>query len=215
MAYFLLLGLVNALSSSAVFYYCSWVLGSYNDGITQVLFYAIGNLPMGIGVFLCNPLCKRLGRTRAMVGGLLLSCGGLGVCLAFPTSLPAVLAGQFIKACGTIPSTYLASVLLSEALDDVHAKSGVRCDGFTSSLYNSMLTITSGVAVSLLNGGMALFGYLAPAAGAIPTQPQAVRGFFTFCQLGVPLLAYPVLAALLYGMGKSQGSVKAAAKEAA
>ena len=215
MAYFLLLGLVNALSSSAVFYYCSWVLGSYNDGITQVLFYAIGNLPMGIGVFLCNPLCKRLGRTRAMVGGLLLSCGGLGVCLVFPTSLPAVLAGQFIKAFGTIPSTYLASVLLSEALDDVQAKSGVRCDGFTSSLYNSMLTITSGVAVSLLNGGMALFGYLAPAAGAIPTQPQAVRGFFTFCQLGVPLLAYPVLAALLYGMGKSQGSVKAAAKEAA
>ena len=65
MVYFLLLGLVNALSSSAVFYYCSWVLGSYNDGITQVLFYAIGNLPMGIGVFLCNPLCKRLGRTRA------------------------------------------------------------------------------------------------------------------------------------------------------
>lgn len=39
-------------------------------------------------------------------------------------------------------------------------------------------------------------------AGAIPTQPQAVRGFFTFCQLGVPLLAYPVLAALLYGMGE-------------
>ena len=215
MAYFLLLGLVNALSSSAVFYYCSWVLGSYNDGITQVLFYAIGNLPMGIGVFLCNPLCKRLGRTRAMVGGLLLSCGGLGVCLVFPTSLPAVLAGQFIKACGTIPSTYLANVLLSEALDDVQAKSGVRCDGFTSSLYNSMLTITNGLAVSLLNGGMALFGYLAPAAGAIPTQHQAVRGFFTFCQLGVPLLAYPVLAALLYGMGKSQGSVKAAAKEAA
>ena len=108
----------------------------------------------------------------------------------------------------------MASVLLSEALDDVQAKSGVRCDGFTSSLNNSMLTITNGVAVSLLNGGMALFGYLAPAAGAIPTQPQAVRGFFTFCQLGVPLLAYPVLAALLYGMGKSQGSVKAA-KEAA
>ena len=102
MAYFLLLGLVNALSSSAVFYYCSWVLGSYNDGITQVLFYAIGNLPMGIGVFLCNPLCKCLGRTRAMVGGLLLSCGGLGVCLVFPTSLPAVLAGQFIKAFGTL-----------------------------------------------------------------------------------------------------------------
>ena len=57
------------------------------------------------------------------------------------------MAGQFIKACGTIPSTYLANVLLSEALDDVQAKSGVRCDGFTSSLYNSMLTITNGLDV--------------------------------------------------------------------
>ena len=56
---------------------------------------------------------------------------------------------------------------------------------------------------------------LGTSRGGHPTQPQAVRGFFTFCQLGVPLLAYPVLAALLYGMGKSQGSVKAAAKEAA
>ena len=95
---------------------------------------------------------------------------------------------------------------------DTSGKVAVNPDGTLNRA--SMLTITNGVAVSLLNGGMALFGYLAPAAGAIPTQPQAVRGFFTFCQLGVPLLAYPVLAALLYGMGKSQGSVKAA-KEAA
>ena len=152
-----------------------------------MLFYAIGNLPMGIGVFLCNPLCKRLGRTRAMVGGLLLSCGGLGVCLAFPTSLPAVLVGQFIKACGTIPSTYLASVLLSEALDDVQAKSGVRCDGFTSSLYNSMLTITSGVAVSLLNGGMALFGLLGTSRGSHPHPAPGRAGVLHLLPAGRPL----------------------------
>ena len=187
MAYFLLLGLVNALSSSAVFYYCSWVLGSYNDGITQVLFYAIGNLPMGIGVFLCNPLCKRLGRTRAMVGGLLLSCGGLGVCLAFPTSLPAVLAGQFIKAFGTIPSTYLASVLLSEALDDVHAKSGVRCDGFTSSLYNSMLTITKRRGGEPAQWGHGAVRLLGPCRGSHPHPAPGRAGVLHLLPAGRPL----------------------------
>ena len=118
MAYFLLLGLVNALSSSAVFYYCSWVLGSYNDGITQVLFYAIGNLPMGIGVFLCNPLCKRFGPHPGHGGRPApLLRGGWGVCLVFPTS-PAGGFGSasLSRLAGPIPSTYLASVLLSEAL---------------------------------------------------------------------------------------------------
>lgn len=202
MAYFALLGLANALSSAAVFYYCNWVLGTYNDGITQVMFYAIGNLPMGIGVFLCNPICKKLGRTRAMVGGLILSCIGLGVCLLFPRNLPVVLAGQFIKACGTIPSGYLASVLLGEALDDVEKKSGARCDGFTSSLYNSLLTITNGIAISVLNAGMAVFQYAAPSAGKVAVQPQGVQVFFVFCEMAVPLLAYPVLAYLLRGLGK-------------
>ena len=60
MLYFAVLSLANAISSAATFYYCNWVLGSYNDGVTQVMFYAIGNLPMGIGVFLCNPICKSL-----------------------------------------------------------------------------------------------------------------------------------------------------------
>lgn len=202
MAYFALLGLANALSSAAVFYYCNWVLGTYNDGITQVMFYAIGNLPMGIGVFLCNPICKKLGRTRAMVGGLFLSCVGLGVCVFFPRNLPVVLVGQFIKACGTIPSGYLASVLLGEALDDVEGKSGVRCDGFTSSLYNSLLTLTNGIAISVLNGGMAVFQYVAPSGEAVAVQPQGVQMFFVFCEMGVPLLAYPVLALLLRGLGR-------------
>lgn len=113
-----------------------------------------------------------------MVEGLLLACVGLAMCLLFPTNLPVVLVGQFIKVSGTIPSSYLASVLLSEALDDVQEKSGARCDGFTSSLYNSILTLTSGIAVSILNGGMAVLGYAAPSAGEAVAQPQPVQLFF-------------------------------------
>ena len=46
----IVINLVNSLFGTATFYYCNWVLGSYNDGHTQVLFYALGQAPLGIGV---------------------------------------------------------------------------------------------------------------------------------------------------------------------
>ncbi len=198
MGYFLLLNIVTQLSNAAIFYYCNWVLGSYQDGITQTLFYAIGNAPLGIGVFLCNPICRKIGRRNAMCGGLMLSVVGLLICVLFPRSLPLVLAGQFIKACGTIPSTYLVSVLLGDALDDVERVSGQRCDGFSSSIYNAMITVSSGLAFSVLNGGMAALGYLVPGQAVIPTQPESVQLFFVFCQMGVGLIGYPIMAWLLW-----------------
>ncbi len=198
MVYFLLLNVVTQLSNAALFYYCNWVLGSYQDGITQTLFYAIGNFPLGIGIFLCNPICRKIGRRKAMSGGLLLSAVGLLICVLFPKSLPLVLVGQFIKACGTIPSTYLVSVLLGDALDDVERVSGQRCDGFSSSVYNAMITVCSGLAFSVLNGGMAALGYLAPSQTLIPVQPEAVQIFFVFCQMGLGLVIYPILAWLLW-----------------
>ncbi len=202
MAYFLLLNMVTQLSNAAIFYYCNWVLGEYQDGITQTLFYAIGNAPLGIGVFLCNPICRKIGRRNAMCGGLLLSAVGLLICVLFPKSLPLVLVGQFIKASGTIPSTYLVSVLLGDALDDVEKVSGQRCDGFSSSIYNAMITVCSGLAFSVLNGGMAALGYLAPSQTQITAQPEGVQAFFVFCQMGIGLLLYPVMAWLLWKQQK-------------
>ncbi len=202
MAYFLLLNMVTQLSNAGIFYYCNWVLGEYQDGITQTLFYAIGNAPLGIGVFLCNPICRKIGRRNAMCGGLVLSAVGLLICVLFPKSLPLVLVGQFVKACGTIPSTYLVSVLLGDALDDVEKISGQRYDGFSSSIYNAMITVCSGLAFSTLNGGMAALGYLAPSQTLIPVQPEAVQAFFVFCQMGLGLVIYPILAWLLWKQKK-------------
>lgn len=49
MIYMLVLNLFNNLSSYSTLYYCNWVLGNYNDGITQALFFGIGNAPLGLG----------------------------------------------------------------------------------------------------------------------------------------------------------------------
>lgn len=198
--YILIMQLFNALSSTSIFYYCNWVLGSYNDGITQALFYAVGNAPMGLGVFLCQPICRIFGRRRAISFGFLLSAAGCLLCFLNPTSLPLVLIGQIIKSIGLIPSSFMGTTLMADALDDVEKASGTRCDGFSSSTFNIITTLSSGVAMGIFNFFLTRLGYLAPsAAGAtLPVQNGAIQGFFSFCALGAPIFCYLLAAILLH-----------------
>ena len=206
--YILISQLLNLLSNASIFYYCNWVLGSYNDGITQVLFYAIGNAPLGIGVFLCQPLCRIFGRKRAMMYGFLLSAVGCILCLLNPTSLPLVLLGQFIKATGLIPSTFLVTTLLADALDDVERTTGRRLDGFSSSIFSIMGTLAGGAATAIFNFFLTRLGYIPPIAtstlGVIPSQPASVQGFFIFCVLVAPLISSLLLAFLMKASLKAE-----------
>ncbi len=94
-------------------------MGSYNDGFTQAVFYALGQAPLGIGILLCNPLAKRFGKRNSILMGVVVSTLGVVLCLVDPRNLVTVLVGQFIRAFGLIPSPYMVSSLLGDALDDV------------------------------------------------------------------------------------------------
>lgn len=198
MIYLVLSHLSGLLASFGTFYYCNWVLGSYNDGYTQALFYAVGNAPLGLGLFLCRPICRKLGRQNAMAGGFLLAAAGTAVCFLNPGNLIMVLIGQAVKSVGLIPSTFMVSAMLGDALDDVEAETGVRCDGFSSSVYNIVFTITTGLAMCILNLGLTQLGYAAPSSAEIPVQNDAVQNFFIFCTVGLQTFLYPVIAAVLF-----------------
>ena len=198
MVYMIVLQFVNALSSAATFYYCNWVLGSYNDGITQALFYAVGQAPLGIGIIVCTPICKKFGRNNAMAAGFILAAAGTIICLMNPRNLVIVLIGQFVKSMGLIPSAYMITAFLGDALDDVEVNSGVRCDGFSSSVFNIIVTISSGLALCIFNLGLTSLGYIAPGQnGSIPIQNGQIVAFFIFAVVGCQTVAYPILAALL------------------
>ena len=196
MIYLTVINLINALFSAGTFYYCNWVLGSYNDGYTQALFYALGQAPLGMGLLLCNPLAKKLGKRNSMMLGMIVSTLGAGLCLINPRSLAVVLAGQFIRALGLIPGTYMVSSMLGDALDDVERVSGQRCDGFSSSVFNCIVTIMGGVALCIFNFGISHLGYQAPTADVIPVQNGTIQTFIVFCVIGVQLIAYPLIAVI-------------------
>ena len=140
-----------------------------------------------------------------MAGGFLLAAAGTAVCLCNPRNLAMVLAGQAIKSIGLIPSTFMVSAMLGDALDDVEEQTGVRCDGFSSSMYNIVFTITTGAAMCILNLGLTQLGYQAPAADSIPIQNGMVQSFFIFCAVGVQTVLFPLIALVLLQEKKPGG----------
>lgn len=92
---------------------------------------------------------KRFGKLNAMMSGFALSFLGVVICLLYPRNLILVLAGQFIRTIGLIPSNFMISSLLGDALDDVEEVSGEWCDGFSSSVFNCIITMASGVALCM------------------------------------------------------------------
>lgn len=49
-AYFLIFTFGASIKNLSLVYFCNYVLGTYNDGITQTMLSVIGGIPMGIGV---------------------------------------------------------------------------------------------------------------------------------------------------------------------
>ena len=167
-AYFLIYTIGVTLKNLGLVYYCNYVLGTYNDGITQMLVSVIGGIPMGIGIFAVWPLAKKFGkRNVTMVGFILYAVGSL-ICWLFSTNLVIVLIGQFIKNIGGLPCAYVFMALFADCLDHLEWKSDIRLDGAAMSIYNIIAVAMVGIMTGVFNWMLARAGYLAPfTAGSI------------------------------------------------
>ena len=167
-AYFLIYTIGMTLKNMGLVYYCNYVLGTYNDGITQMLVSVIGGIPMGIGIFAVWPLAKKFGkRNVTMVGFILYAVGSL-ICWLFPSSLVIVLIGQFIKNIGGLPCAYVFMALFADCLDHLEWKHDKRVDGAAMSIYNIIAVAMVGIMTGVFNWLLARAGYIAPiTAGSV------------------------------------------------
>ena len=94
-AYFFIYTFGMSMKNLGLVYYCNYVLGTYNDGITQMLVSVIGGVPMGIGIFAVWPLAKKFGKRNVTMWGFVLYAIGSLICWLVPTNLVVVLIGQF------------------------------------------------------------------------------------------------------------------------
>ena len=220
--YFLVYTVGSTLKNVGLVYYCNYVLGTYQDGLTQTLVSVIGGLPMGIGIFLVWPLAKKFGKRNVTMVGFIIYAVGSAICLMFPTNMVMVLVGQFIKNIGGLPCAYVFMALFADTLDHLEWKTGFRSDGTAMSLYNIILVAAAGVCTGIFNYFLSKSGYVPPitlaeytgqtgtqlSADAIAqlTDPNATiafinessKPFITFAFVGLEIITGLACAALLF-----------------
>lgn len=197
-AFFFVWQVYNNWMSTSLVYYCNWVLGSYNDGVTQTLVNAVGQAPLGFGVFILWPVAKKWGKHKTMLVGMAMSCIGALIGWLQPHNMLIVMLSMVVRSFGLLP-TYLTAAMLAEALDHIEWKNGFRCDGFSASVISISATIGMGVAIGLFNLGLGSLGYQAPAAdGSWVAQSTPVQNYFVFGFFGVPMITYLLVFAMMF-----------------
>ena len=200
--YFLIYTIGTSFKNLGLVYYCNYVLGTYNDGITQTLLSVIGGLPMGIGIFAVWPLAKKFGKRNVTMWGFLLYAIGSAICWFVPGNMVIVLIGQFIKNIGGLPCAYVFMALFADTLDHIEWKKSIRCDGIAMSVYNIIAVASVGICTGFFNMMLSSAGYIAPSLSAVgetiaAVQPTAVQGAITFAFVGLETITGIVLAVLL------------------
>lgn len=218
-AYFLIYTFGTSIKNLSLVYFCNYVLGTYNDGITQTMISVIGGIPMGIGIFAVWPLAKKFGKRNVTLVGFILYAIGSAICWMFPTSMVIMLVGQFIKNIGGLPCAYVFMALFADVLDHVEWKFGFRCDGIAMSVYNIIAVAMVGICTGVFNGLLASAGYIAPeivdGVTVAAQQTAAVKNAITFGFVGLETITGVILAVLLIflnvekNIDKEQAEIKA------
>lgn len=200
------------LKNISLIYFCNYVLGTYNDGITQTMISVIGGIPMGIGMFAVWPLAKKFGkRNLTMAGFALYALGGI-ICLINPHSMVVVLIGQFVKNIGGLPCAYVFMALFADVLDHIEWKCGFRVDGLSTSILTIILTVAGGVANGLFNLMLSKTGYIPPefinGETVASVQNAATQNVITFGFLGFEAITAFIMIGLLAFLGVEKNLTK-------
>lgn len=200
-AYFLIYTAGSSIKNLSLVYFCNYVLGSYNDGITQTMLSIIGGIPMGLGIFAVWPLAKKFGKRNVTLAGFILYAIGGAICWAFPTNMTIMLIGQFIKNIGGLPCAYVFMALFADVLDHLEWKTGFRSDGVAMSVYNIIAVAMVGICTGVFNGLLGHAGYIAPeivnGVTVAAAQSDTVKGVITFGFVGLEVFTGVLLALLL------------------
>lgn len=217
--YFLIYTCGTSIKNLGLVYFCNYVLGTYNDGITQTLISVIGGIPMGIGIFAVWPLAKKFGKRNVTLVGFILYAIGSAICWVFPTNMVICLIGQFIKNIGGLPCAYVFMALFADVLDHMEWKHKFRVDGIAMSIYNIIAVSSVGICTGIFNLMLAKSGYVAPfmneAGELVAAQTEAVKNTITFAFVGLETITGVILAVLLIflsvekNINKEQEEIKA------
>ena len=209
--YFLIFQFGQLIKNSSMSFYVRWmfdsVINSANpeqtSGALMSTLGLVGGIPTAVGMVVAWPIARKLGKKRAVVTGLCFSVVGGLVCFLNVHSFGMVAASMVLKGIGSIPAMYVTMALLSDVLDHLEAKNGFRSDGFTMSVYSSIMVGLSGLCIGVLNSLLTFAGYSNTGIACNPQTLEIIEnvanytGQIVYRQMGgvEQVLAFAFLAA--------------------
>ena len=165
--------------NSSMSFYARWmfdnVMNSANPESTSAAMMStlglVGGLPAAVGMVVAWPLANKLGKQRAIILGLAFATLGGLIGFINVNSFPIVCTAVVLKGIGIVPAQYVMLALISDILDHLEAKNGFRSDGFTMSLYSSIMVGLGGLGMGIINAMLSFSGYVNT---GYPVDPKTV-----------------------------------------
>jgi len=195
MIFFFLYQLGGMMKNNSATYYSVALFGSSAMAGTISI---VGAIPTAVGMVVIGALILRFKKARLIqIGGIIAALCGLIGFIGYgegagttANGVTAILAFT-LKACGTVPAMYISLALLSDVLDHQEALYGFRTDGFSMTVYGSIMVAMTGVANAIINGLLSVVGYNADNIGF---ADQGIRNMVTWIFFGGEVICYAIIA---------------------
>lgn len=120
------------------------------DGAMSII-NILGAIPMAAAMAFIWILSAKFGKRIVCLIGCAIAAGGGVIAGIMPDNIYTVSVGVALKSFGSAPACYMILALIADVLDHIEAKNGYRCDGFTMSVYSSLMAASTPVATGIFN----------------------------------------------------------------
>lgn len=162
-------------------YFFRDVIGDFNLYSTASLIGSVAGFP----IYFIVPFCfKKFGQKKTVLTGvLLLIASNVAICIA-PTKLMLVYISLGLMTIGITPLVSCIFIYVSDLIDYIYAKHGMRTEGFVAMTSSIGTKIGTGIGSAFIGWGLAAIGYN---AGLSVQNTSTVRGI-VFITAGLPAI---------------------------
>ncbi len=178
--------------------FCTVILGATAENNYNLIYTVASGLPMGLGILIVYPLCKKYTIRKTTMVFSAISIGGCIMGYIVKNNFWPVIAANFIYNMGTLPLIYIIGALTAAAGDEVEYKYDFRPEGtIAAGIIGCVTGIITGAFAGVYETGLSSAGYL-PALGV--NQPESVVNWLFFVRYGSQIINHAAIIILLYFM---------------
>lgn len=151
--FYLLFQFSGAFKNLSITYFCKDQFGNTamgQDGAMSII-NILGAIPMAVAMSFIWILSSKFGKRAVCLIGCIVAAGGGVLAGIFYNNFAVVCVGVALKSFGSAPACYMILALIADVLDHIEAKHGYRCDGFTMSIYSSLMAASTPIATGIFN----------------------------------------------------------------